>query len=97
MVGTVVARGDAEVGFQQMSELLSIQGINIVGPLPAEVQKITVYSGGVTAESQQQLAAQLLKFLASPETAQAIQSSGLRPMSEKDRAAMCGPPLTAAN
>ncbi len=39
-VGAVVARGDAEIGFQQLSELLPIEGIEIVGPLPAEVQKV---------------------------------------------------------
>jgi molybdate transport system substrate-binding protein len=84
MVGAVVARGDAEVGFQQMSELLPIQGIEIVGPLPAEVQKITVFSGGVTTEWQQpQIASQFLGFLASREAARAIESSGLRPVPEK--------------
>jgi molybdate transport system substrate-binding protein len=86
MVGAVVARGDAEVGFQQMSELLTIPGIEIVGPLPAEVQKTTVFSGGVTNESQEpQTAMQLLRFLASPEAAQAIEASGLHPLSEKPR------------
>ena len=53
MVSTVIARGEAEVGFQQMSELLAIPGIDIVGPLPAAFQKTTVFSGGVTTESQE--------------------------------------------
>lgn len=86
MVGTVIARGDAEIGFQQMSELLPIRGIDIVGPLPSEVQKITVYSGGIIVGSEHpQIAAQFLKFLASPEAAQDIESTGLRPMSSKQR------------
>src|ERR1700736_5013852 len=67
MVGTVVARGDAEIGFQQLSELLPIAGIDILGPIPQEVQKITVYSGGVAVHSKQPaVAKQLLRFLASP-------------------------------
>lgn len=86
MVGTVIARGDAEIGFQQMSELLPIRGIDIVGPLPSEVQKITVYSGGIIVGSEHpQIAAQFPKFLASPEAAQDIESTGLRPMSSKQR------------
>src|SRR5882724_3542915 len=46
-VGAVVARGEAEIGFQQVSELLPIQGIEYVGPIPAEVQRVTVFSAGV--------------------------------------------------
>ena len=45
----VVARGDAEIGFQQISELLPIPGIDYVGPLPPEVQKVTVFSAAVPA------------------------------------------------
>lgn len=86
MVGSVIARGDAEIGFQQMSELLPIKGIDIVGPLPSVVQKITVYSGGVIVGSEHpQLAAQFLQFLASPEAAEDIERSGLRPISSKQR------------
>jgi molybdate transport system substrate-binding protein len=86
MVGAVVARGEAEIGFQQMSELLPIQGIDIVGPLPSEVQKITVYSGGIVVGSvHPQLATQFLRFLASPEAAQDIESTGLRPISSTQR------------
>lgn len=86
MVGSVVARGEAEIGFQQMSELQPIQGIDIVGPLPSEVQKITVYSGGIIVGSEHpQLATQFLRFLASPEAAQDIANSGLRPIPSKPR------------
>jgi molybdate transport system substrate-binding protein len=80
MVGSVVARGDAEIGFQQMSELLPISGITIVGPLPPAVQRVTVFSGGVTVGARQpEIAAQLLRFFASEEAARAIERSGLRP------------------
>jgi molybdate transport system substrate-binding protein len=83
MVGTVIARGDAEIGFQQVSELLPIAGIDIVGPIPPEGQKITVYSGGVVVDSKQQaIAEQLLRFLASPEAAATIKKSGMQPVSE---------------
>jgi molybdate transport system substrate-binding protein len=83
MVGTVIARGDAEIGFQQMSELLPIAGIDIVGPIPPEGQKITEYSGGVVVSSKQQtIAQQFLRFLASPEAAATIKKSGMQPVSE---------------
>jgi molybdate transport system substrate-binding protein len=83
MVGTVIARGDAEIGFQQLSELLPIAGIDIVGPIPSEAQKMTVYSGGVAVHSKQPaVAKQLLQFLASPEAAATIKRSGMQPVSE---------------
>ena len=46
-VGAVVARGDAEIGFQQISELVPVKGIQYLGPLPPEIQNVTVFSGGV--------------------------------------------------
>jgi molybdate transport system substrate-binding protein len=80
MVGTLITRGDAEIGFQQLSELLPITGIDIVGPIPAEVQKATVFSGGVVFNSKQvAMAKQFLEFLASPDAAGAIQKSGMQP------------------
>jgi molybdate transport system substrate-binding protein len=83
MVGTVIARGDAEIGFQQLSELLPISGIDIVGPIPSEDQKITVYSGGVAVHSKQPaIAKQFLRFLASPEAEATIKKSGMEPVSE---------------
>jgi molybdate transport system substrate-binding protein len=66
-VGAVVARGDAEIGFQQISELLPIDGIDLVGPLPREVQRVTVFSAGLAAGSKHPAAARaLIRFLASP-------------------------------
>ncbi len=80
-VGSVVARGEAEIGFQQVSELLPIEGIDYVGPLPPEVQKITVFSAGVAAGSKGQDAARaLIKFLASPSAVPAIIKSGMEPV-----------------
>ena len=78
--GTVVARGEAEIGFQQISELLPVAGIDYVGPLPAEVQRITVFSAGVaSAAANPNLARALIRFLASPSVVPAIVKSGLEP------------------
>src|SRR5262245_19199817 len=64
-VGSVVARGDAEIGFQQLSELLPIQGIEIVGLLPADVQRVTAFSAGIAAGSPHPASARaLVSFLA---------------------------------
>ena len=65
-VASVVARGDAELGFQQISELLPIAGAELVGPLPPEVQKITVFSAGITVgATQPQAGRALIAYLAS--------------------------------
>lgn len=83
MVGPAIARGDAEIGFQQLSELLPVAGIDIVGPIPAEVQKITTFSGGVAVNSKEpEIAKQFLRFLASPEAAATIKKSGMQPVLE---------------
>jgi len=79
-VGAVIARGEAEIGFQQISELLPVPGIDHVTPLPAEVQKVSVFSAGVPASAGDAEAAQsVIRFLASPEAAGAILKSGLEP------------------
>lgn len=80
-VATVVARGDAEIGFQQISELLPVPGIDYVGPLPSEVQKVTVFSAGVAATAKApDAAAAFIRFLASPAAASAITKSGMEPV-----------------
>lgn len=80
-VASVVARGDAELGFQQISELLPIAGADLVGPLPPEVQKITVFSAGLTANASQPEAGKaLIAFLASAESAAALKRAGLDPL-----------------
>lgn len=83
-VGAVVARGEAEIGFQQISELLPVPGIDFVGPLPPEVQRTTVFSAGVAAASRNATAARaLIRCLASPEAAGAVTKSGLEPVAQK--------------
>jgi molybdate transport system substrate-binding protein len=80
-VGEIVAHGDAEIGFQQISELMPVKGIDIVGQLPAEVQKITIFSAGVSTTSKEPDAAKaLIKFLASPQAAPVLTKAGLEPI-----------------
>ncbi len=80
-VGAVVARGEAEIGFQQVSELLPVPGLDYVGPLPPEVQRVTVFSAGVTVGSKNPDEARaLIRFLASPEAAGTVTKSGLEPI-----------------
>ena len=79
-VGTVVARGDADIGFQQVSELLPIEGITYVGPIPDEAQKITVFAAGVTTNAKDpNTAKRLIAFLSSPEAAPIIAKTGMAP------------------
>ncbi len=83
-VGAVIARGEAEIGFQQLSELLPVPGIDHVTPLPPEVQKVSVFSAGVARSTRDSEAAYtVVKFLASPEAAQAITRSGLEPIGNR--------------
>ena len=80
-VGMVVARGDAEIGFQQMSELKPIPGITIVGLIPDDVQKITVFAAGIVASSTQKEAARaFIDFLSSKQACPMIQDSALEPV-----------------
>jgi molybdate transport system substrate-binding protein len=80
-VGAVVARGEAEIGFQQMSELFPVPGIDHVTALPPEVQKVSIFSAGVALSTRDSDAAHaLIRFLASPEAARAITNSGLEPI-----------------
>ena len=79
-VGDVVARGDVEIGFQQISELLPIEGIDYVGPLPDEVQRVTVFAAGiVTGATNLDGARSLIEYLSSPAVAPVIIESGLEP------------------
>jgi molybdate transport system substrate-binding protein len=80
-VGAVVARGDAELGLQQLSELLPIQGIDLVGPLPPELQRVTLFSAGIAAGAREPEAARdLIRFLSSPAVAEAVAATGLDPI-----------------
>ena len=79
-VGDLVARGEAEIGFHQMSELLPVKGIDIVGPLPPDVQQITVFSAGLHAGAGNADAAQaLVRFITAPAAAAVIKKHGMEP------------------
>lgn len=78
--GDVVARGEAELGFQQVSEILPVKGIDYVGPLPADIQSITVFSAGTYAGAKQAEAAKAwTRFLTSPAAAPVIRKKGMEP------------------
>lgn len=80
-VGEIVARGEAELGFQQISELKPVHGIDIVGPLPAELQKITIFSAGIASAAKEPDAGRaLISFLASPAARDTIIASGMEPV-----------------
>src|SRR4030088_1789218 len=80
-VGEIVAHGDAEIGLQQISELKPVEGIDIVGPLPDDLQKITVFSAGIATVSREPDAGKaLIKFLASPAARDTLVKSGLDPI-----------------
>jgi molybdate transport system substrate-binding protein len=78
-VGTLVARGEVELGFQQLSELIDVDGIDIVGPLPAALDIVTTFAGAVTTGSTQPAAARaLLEFIHSPAADGFRQQRGLQ-------------------
>jgi molybdate transport system substrate-binding protein len=80
-VGDVVARGDAEIGFQQISELLPIVGIDLVGPLPLEVQRVTVFAAGLVANTKHPDAARaFIRFVSSRAAAAVVVKTGLEPL-----------------
>ncbi len=79
-VAAVVARGEVEIGFQQVSELIHVPGVTFVGAIPAELQPGFSFAGAITSAAQQPDAAlALLRFLASPEAASTILEHGLTP------------------
>jgi molybdate transport system substrate-binding protein len=83
-VAAVVARGEAEIGFQQVAELIHVPGVTFVGTIPAALQPETFFSGALTGNAAQPDAARaLISFLASPEAAPAISKAGLAPLSAK--------------
>jgi molybdate transport system substrate-binding protein len=85
-VGTLVGNGDVELGFQQLSELIAVPGIEVLGPLPQEIQIVTVFAGAVCRTAAQPRAAgAFLSFLASPDADAAKLRHGMEPArSERD-------------
>ena len=83
-VARVIADGEAEIGFQQIVELLPVDGVTLVGSLPAEVQRYTVFSGGIATNAKNPAGAEaLIRFLSSPDAAPSIEGSGLEPLTPK--------------
>ncbi len=79
-VGTLIATGETEIGFQQISELVHFDGIDYVGPLPGDLQRMTMFSTGIHANAQQADAARaLVKFITAPGAAPVIRKHGLEP------------------
>lgn len=77
-VGSVVAKGDYELGFQQVAELLPVPGITFVGKIPEDVQSVTRFAGGIPKNAQHPAEARrLLEYLASPQAQVTVRSSGL--------------------
>ena len=79
-VASLVARGEVAIGFQQLSELLNVEGIEIAGPMPDPVQIVTVFSGGICARAQHpHEVREMLDFMASPHAAEAKRRQGMEP------------------
>lgn len=79
-VAAVLARREADLGFQQLSELLNMPGIDVVGPLPPAIQAVTVFAASVSATSpRREAAGALVAYLASPETEAAKRRHGMEP------------------
>lgn len=80
-VATVVARGDVEIGFQQISEILPIEGVTYVGPIPDELQKVTTFSTGVAVGTDNSDGAQaLIDYLSAADKIEQIKMTGLSPV-----------------
>lgn len=83
-VGAVVARGDAELGFQQVSELIYFKELDFLGTLPEEVQQTLFFSAGLPKGSQQaEVATHLARFLSSAAVAETVRATGLEPVAGK--------------
>jgi molybdate transport system substrate-binding protein len=79
-VGSIIASGEAEIGFQQVSELSHFAGVDYIGPLPAEVQQFTTFSSGILAGAKEADAArQLVKFITAPAAGSAFKKRGMEP------------------
>jgi molybdate transport system substrate-binding protein len=79
-VGSIIASGDVEIGFQQVSELSQFAGVDYVGPLPADIQEYTTFSSGILKGTKQaEPARALVRFLTAPEAAPIYRKRGMEP------------------
>jgi molybdate transport system substrate-binding protein len=79
-VGSIIASGEAEIGFQQISELSHFAGVDYVGPLPADVQQFTMFSSGIIVGAKDADGAKaLVKFITAPAAAAAFKNRGMEP------------------
>ena len=84
-VGSLVAQGDADLGFQQLSELIGVAGVEVLGPLPTEIQAVTVFAAGVcSASSQPGQTRALIDYLVSPATDAVKREQGMEPGRDTD-------------
>jgi molybdate transport system substrate-binding protein len=84
LVAAVVARGEAEVGFQQVPELIHVPGVDFVGTVPSDIQPPTLFVGALPKGSQQpDAAAALLRYLSSTEATIIIEKAGLKPLAAR--------------
>jgi molybdate transport system substrate-binding protein len=79
-VAELVAKGEAEIGLQQIVAILPVKGADLVGPLPGELQNVIVYAAGLSAQSASSEAArQFMAFMATPQVASIIRIKGMEP------------------
>jgi molybdate transport system substrate-binding protein len=94
LIGELVAAGKAEIAIQQIPELLAVPGIALVGPLPAEIQLVTVSSAGLFADAEDAEAASgFIRFLLTPAAARVMKAKGLEPVTG-DGGAITSPGIT---
>lgn len=80
-VAAVVARGEAEIGFQQVSELMHVPGVTFVGTIPADVQLATTFAAVIASSANEPEGARaLIRYLTSPEAAPVVTRAGLTPL-----------------
>jgi molybdate transport system substrate-binding protein len=80
LTGLLVLRGEADIGIQQMAELMAVSGIDVVGPLPPEIQMVTPFVAGIPANASHAEAGRaVIGFLTTPEAKRVLKAKGLEP------------------